>query len=75
MSNLFSRKVSAEAKRAQDCVEAVFCNSICIVPFDAGHAVYNKVRNVVEMVLKTRGSVDLVALRDFLDNVEDVPVH
>ena len=45
------------------------------MPFDADHAVY-KVRNVVvEMVLKSRGSVDLVALGDFLDNVEDVPVH
>ena len=46
------------------------------MPFGVGHAVYNKVRNVVvEMVLKTRGSVDLVALGDFLDNVEDVPAH
>ena len=72
----FCPRVSAEtATRARVCTEAVFCNSICNVPFGAGHAVYNKVRNVAEMVLKTRGSVDLVALGDFLDNVEDVPVH
>ena len=41
----------------------------------AGHAVYNKVRNVAEMVLETRSSVDLVVLGDILDNVQDVPVH
>ena len=40
---------------------------------DIGHAVYNVVRNVVEMLLKTRGSADLAALGDFLDDVDNVP--
>ena len=42
--------------------------------FGAGHTVDNEVDNVVETVLKTLGSVDLVVLGDFLDRVEDACV-
>ncbi len=38
-----------------------------------GHMVYNKVRNALEMMLKTRGSADLAALGDILEDVDRVP--
>ena len=36
----------------------------------AGHAVYNVVRNGLEMMSKVRGSVDVTALADFEPNLE-----
>jgi len=38
-----------------------------------GHAVYNVVRNVVEMIHLTRGSADLAALGYFLHDVDNLP--
>ena len=57
------------------CCCGYLCNTIRKHPIDTGQALHTKVRNVVEMVLKTRGSVDLVALADFLGNVDAVPTN
>ena len=43
--------------------------------FHLGHAVYNVVRNVVEMILKSRGSVDLASLGDFLEDADSLPAN
>jgi hypothetical protein len=41
----------------------------------AGHVVYNIVRNVLEMMLMSRGSTDAAALADFVPDLEQPPTH